>query len=363
MKRKNFMIILLLICVLVLGGLYLKVLNEQAELDSQFARLTETFQKISASADEIAAQANTNTALYDQITGASEPYAESTETQEVYGPSQKSVSETENTEQGQLSPPQGESTAVPSAEAAADIDLLKIQLEEQISSMNNSNGQWAIYAENLNTNAAFSIQDQKMQAASLIKLFIMGSVYENYDFLVQNNGSETIDPSLQNMITVSDNDAANTLVTFLGNGDSTQGMAVVNDFCTNHGYSQTHMGRLLLAPNDTDDNYTSVSDCGRFLASVYRNDGALSHTEDMFNLLKAQERTGKIPAGVPSADGAQCANKTGELSDVENDAAIIFNAPEADYILCIMTQELGDPGAARETIIELSREIYGYFNE
>ena len=73
-----------------------------------------------------------------------------------------------------------------------------------------------------------------MQAASLIKLFIMGAVYENYDSLSQQYGSATLDSYLTPMITVSDNDAANSLVSCLGSGDSTTGTQKVNSFCQSY---------------------------------------------------------------------------------------------------------------------------------
>ena len=64
-----------------------------------------------------------------------------------------------------------------------------------------------------------------MQAASLIKLYIMGAVYENYDQITGQYGRDSVDSNLYSMITVSDNDAANTLTTYLGGGDSAAGSA------------------------------------------------------------------------------------------------------------------------------------------
>lgn len=64
-------------------------------------------------------------------------------------------------------------------------------------------------------NTEGAINDQKMQAASLIKLYIMGAVYEDYDSLSTTYGKETLDNNLNSMITVSDNDAANKLVNCL----------------------------------------------------------------------------------------------------------------------------------------------------
>ena len=65
----------------------------------------------------------------------------------------------------------------------------------------------------------------------------------------------------------------------------------------------------------------------------------------MLNLLKQQERTWKIPAGLPQ--GVKSANKTGELPDTENDAAIVFGET-ADYILCVMAQGLANTSQAQK---------------
>ena len=101
------------------------------------------------------------------------------------------------------------------------------------------------------------------------------------------------------------------------------------------------------------ENYTSVRDCGMFLKRVYQ--GEIPYGEDMMNLLKQQERRGKIPAGV--AQGVVVANKTGELDRVENDAAIVFkdNNP---YILCVMSENVNDAAAARQTIVNISSGVY-----
>ena len=59
--------------------------------------------------------------------------------------------------------------------------------------------------------------------------------------------------NLKAMITVSDNDAANTLVNWLGSGDDANGMEMVNNFCQAHGYTETSMGRLLLHSKENGD--------------------------------------------------------------------------------------------------------------
>ena len=222
------------------------------------------------------------------------------------------------------------------------------------------NGTWSVYVCDLVNNTEGAIQDARMQAASLIKLYIMGAVYENYDSIIAQYGQSSVDSNLYSMITVSDNDAANTLVSYLGGGDSSAGMSVVNDFCSEKGYSSTHMGRLLLASNQYDDNYTSVSDCGHFLKEVYDgNKKSDVHAQAEFDLLAAQTRRNKIPAQMPS--GVSIANKTGELSDVENDAGIIYNSSN-DLIIVFMSENVLQPGTAQSTIASLSRQIYDSYS-
>lgn len=224
------------------------------------------------------------------------------------------------------------------------------------------NGIWSVYVCDLVNGTECSLNEGRMQAASLIKLYIMGAVYEKYETLIQQYDQSSLDSNLYSMITVSDNDAANTLVGYLGGGDSSAGMQAVNDFCMAHGFQQTSMGRLLLQSTEYGDNYTSVSDCGHFLKEVYKGHKGettdLAQADAMFQLLSQQTRRNKIPAQL--SDGVSVANKTGELSDVENDAGIIYNT-EHDLVLVFMSQNLSEVGSAQNTIASVSRQIYDYY--
>ena len=230
------------------------------------------------------------------------------------------------------------------------------------------NGTWSVYVCNLSLDSNGVINDTPMQAASLIKLYIMGAVYENYDSLAQSHSTDELDSNISSMITVSDNDAANALVNWLGNGDDGAGMAKVNEFCQNHDFTSTQMNRMLLSGNENGDNYTSARDCGTFLKEIYQisngtiSDSTLPNAEAMYYQLKMQQRKNKIPAQLP--EGVHTANKTGELDTVENDAAIIFDTAKGiNLIVCFMSQDLTDTEAARQTIAADARAIYGYYNE
>lgn len=265
--------------------------------------------------------------------------------------------------QGTLSPPsESEGGSVFGSSASSETAGTDEKLQGVLSNLAlpAGNGTWSVYVCNLVNNTEGAIQDARMQAASLIKLYIMGAVYENYDSIIAQYGQSSVDSNLYSMITVSDNDAANTLVSYLGGGDSSAGMTVVNDFCSEKGYSSTHMGRLLLASNQYDDNYTSVSDCGHFLKEVYEGSKESdAHAQAEFDLLAAQTRRNKIPAQMPA--GVSIANKTGELSDVENDAGIIYNSSN-DLIIVFMSENVLQPGTAQSTIASLSRQIYDSYS-
>lgn len=298
---------------------------------------------------------------------------------------------------------QNADTSAQSESSFTDEKLTSVLAQIQ-ASLPASNGDWAVYVCDLKTGSEGSINDHRMQAASLIKLYIMGAVYENYDALIAQYGQDTIDASLYSMITVSDNDAANALTTYLGSGDSSAGMQIVNNHCLAHGYTTSSMGRLLLHSNEFGDNYTSVENCGKLLKMVYwdgylqkipenrdtdekttesdlqseqvteniasteddtdeittENTTALTpHASDMFALLCAQTRRHKIPAQLP--DGVRTASKTGELDDVENDAAILYDT-DNDLIIVFMSEHLSDCGAAQSTIASLSRQIYDAYH-
>lgn len=196
-------------------------------------------------------------------------------------------------------------------------------------------------------------ENAKMISASLIKLYVAGAVYENADSVraAESYSGET-DELLSDMISQSSNDACNTLVTRLGGGDADKGMAAVNSFCEAHGYADTEMNRLMLDFNGKE-NYTSPADCCAIMSDYYS--GKLAGAESVINYMRAQATRTKIPAGIP--DEAEVANKTGELSSVENDSAIIF-APQGTFFLCIMTNGDADTAAARTDITQAAGLVY-----
>ena len=271
-------------------------------------------------------------------------------------PVKKAEEQTENTSQSEQET-DTKNTGETEAESSADMNRIENELAEDLAVRAGAGENWSAAVVNLNTEDSCTVNNQSMQAASLIKLFIMGAVYDSYDSLTAVYGEDQIQSLLSDMITVSDNTAANTLTNYLGDGDDAIGRGAVNEYCASNSYESTNMGRMLLAPADNGDNLTSVSDCAEFLRKVYK--GELPHAEEMLGFLKNQQRTHKIPAGLP--EGVESANKTGELDTVENDAAIVFG--DTPYILCIMSENLSDVGAAQSNIAGISSDMYRLIEE
>ena len=240
-------------------------------------------------------------------------------------------------------------------DSAAEVTELKEKIERIIQSDQPDGAVVSVYVESLTDGSYVNLSKGKMKAASLIKLYVAGCVYEERERLQQQTGSDEMERLVHQMLSASDNDATNQLIRYLGNGSARTGMELVNTYCSEHGFADTSMGRLMLDFSSDSENYTSVSDCTGFMKKIYGDE--LEGSDRILQALKQQERTAKIPAGIP--DGVFTANKTGELEDVENDIAIVF-LDGHEYILSVMTEELTDTAAARNLITELSELVYGY---
>ncbi|HEX8243103.1 MAG TPA: serine hydrolase [Longimicrobium sp.] len=78
----------------------------------------------------------------------------------------------------------------------------------------------------------------------------------------------------------------------------------------------------------------------------------------MLEIMHEQEFRSGIPAGVP--DGAKVANKTGEISTVAHDAAIVYLPGRKPYAITVLTE--WEPGSSgrHDTIARISRAVYNH---
>ncbi len=239
---------------------------------------------------------------------------------------------------------------------------------------------WSVGYEDLEDGTVYGYHDEDvMQSASVVKLFIMGAVYrymcypkdgeEPIPFHEQYDGH--LKDTIVSMITVSDNDCANLLIERLGEGDFHLGAERIAAFCKENGYPGTSVGRRFLESNPSGDNYTTAADTRKFLSDLYH--GTLVNEEaskKMLDIVMGQTRKNKIPSGLPA--GFTSGNKTGEMPEgyglgcIENDSAIIF-PPEGQgkgYILTIMSNDLGGRNSEAISLIgQISSKVAQWYLE
>jgi beta-lactamase class A len=79
-------------------------------------------------------------------------------------------------------------------------------------------------------------------------------------------------------------------------------------------------------------------------------------TREMLAVLGRQEFREMIPAGLPA--GVRSANKTGNITRIAHDAAIVFPEGRAPYVLVVLTRGFRDADVAAATGRDISRAVY-----
>jgi len=74
----------------------------------------------------------------------------------------------------------------------------------------------------------------------------------------------------------------------------------------------------------------------------------------MLAILERQTVNDRIPAGLPP--GMRVAHKTGEITGIRHDAAIVFAAPP--FVLVVLTRGASSPEAGSALIAEITRQLY-----
>ena len=270
-------------------------------------------------------------------------------------------------EDTQVKTPETETQTETEKETEVSFGPLERPLKELIGSREANGENWALAYEDLETGEQYGHrEDEILQSASVVKLFIMGAVYRYMCYPPEGEEALTFGESYAGqlrdtivaMITVSDNDCANLLIDRLGGGDFSLGAQRIRTFCEENGYVGTSIGRRFLEQNPSGDNYTTAADTRKFLSDLYH--GTLINEEasaKMLEIVKGQTRKNKIPAGLPA--GFTSGNKTGEMPEgyglgcIENDSAIVF-APEGmgkGYILTVMSTNLGGRNSEAISVI------------
>lgn len=187
---------------------------------------------------------------------------------------------------------------------------------------------------------------QKMEAASLYKMFMADYLYNNIDrgklsFDTTLSGmSQTIGNCLKPMIVNSDNACGE------GFGYSI-GWPTLHNYVRAQGFNQTIMSPV---------NQTTASDTAKYLDLLYN--GKLiknsSYTNQLLGYMKVQIYRYGIPAGVP---GQTVADKVGSNPGIYHDAAIVYG-PKSTYILSVMSKN-----SSAAAIKDLSGRVAKFFSQ
>jgi beta-lactamase class A len=107
------------------------------------------------------------------------------------------------------------------------------------------------------------------------------------------------------------------------------------------------------------NNTVTARDLATLLAAVATDHAASpASCRAMREVLLGQEFNTEIPAGLPA--GTRVAHKTGQITGILHDAAIVYPATSAPYLLVVLTRGIPDEHVAQSLIADLSRLVYAH---
>lgn len=166
-----------------------------------------------------------------------------------------------------------------------------------------------------------------------------------------------VDTLLRLMITRSSNFATNTLITLVGADKVTSTMR-------SFGAQRIQVLRGVEDGKAFEkglNNTTTARDLAIILRAIQEGRAASPNaTREMLEILSAQEFNEKIPAGLPA--GTRVAHKTGEITAVSHDAAIIYPSGRKPYVLVVLTRGLADGTKSARLIADISAIVYAHSN-
>lgn len=158
---------------------------------------------------------------------------------------------------------------------------------------------------------------------------------------------------LRRMITRSSNLATNQLIELVG-------AANVTATARNLGAARLSVLRGVEDQKAFDRgmiNTTTSQDLAILLEAIEKGTVLSSASSaEMRDILLAQEFNEKIPAGLPP--GTRVAHKTGEITAVSHDAAVVYPQRRRPYVLVVLTKGIRDSAASSRLIADVSRLVW-----
>jgi beta-lactamase class A len=104
-------------------------------------------------------------------------------------------------------------------------------------------------------------------------------------------------------------------------------------------------------------NATTSRDLATLMLSIETGRAASrASCNAMRDILLHQEFNDEIPAGLPA--GTAVAHKTGWITGVLHDAAIVYPRARSAYVLVVLTRNIPDEKVARSLIVDISKLVY-----
>lgn len=105
------------------------------------------------------------------------------------------------------------------------------------------------------------------------------------------------------------------------------------------------------------NNTTTARDLAVLLDAVAEGRAAGAESGTILEMLLAQEFNESIPAGLPS--GTRVAHKTGWITGILHDAAIVYPPGRGPFVLVVLTAGFARKEEAARRIAEVARTVYG----
>jgi beta-lactamase class A len=204
--------------------------------------------------------------------------------------------------------------------------------------------------------------DQRLMMVNQFASLVDGSPYsleagsDSDSTLYKHIGERVrVDSLLRLMITRSSNFATNTLITLVGGEAVTRTMREL-------GAQRIQVRRGVEDGKAFEkglNNTATARDLAIILRAIQEGRAASpSATREMLGILLAQEFNEKIPAGLPP--GVRVAHKTGEITAVSHDAAIVYPPGKSPYVLVVLTRGLADGARSARLIADISSLVYAH---
>jgi len=271
-----------------------------------------------------------------------------------------------------------------------NIENLKMEILDQIKLID---GEVAVAFQDLsiNTGTILINADEKFHAASTMKIPVMIELYKQasqgkfklsdsitlinefksivdgstYSMDIAIDGGEslyskvdqlvTIRDLMYDMITVSSNLATNILIQLVGAESVTSSMREL-------GATKIEVLRGVEDQKAYDQglsNSTAAIDLLVIMQSIAESRaGTKSNCEQMIDILKDQKFNDMIPLNLPNE--VEVAHKTGSITGVHHDSAIVYLPNGKSYVLVLLSKNLKDFDEGTKQLAAISRSIYDF---